>query len=62
MKTATRTIETENAIMEIELLQIVSDKIAYMDGANLATGREVYENYEVKLTNKVSGRTTPGIW
>jgi hypothetical protein len=57
MTTATRTTQTENIIIEIKLTRTVSDKVAYLDGYNLPTGREVFENYEVKLTSKRNGAT-----
>jgi hypothetical protein len=57
MTTATRTTETENAIIEIKLTREVNDKINYCDGYNIKAGREVYEEYAVKLTSKRNGKT-----
>jgi hypothetical protein len=57
MTTATRTAETEKAIITIKLTREVIDDVHYMDGYNISAGREVYENYEVKITHKASGKT-----
>jgi hypothetical protein len=56
MTKATRTKETANGIVTITLTREVNDKVAYLDGYNLVTGREVYESYEVTLTHKASGK------
>lgn len=53
---ATRTAETENGIIEITLTREVTGKTAYSDGYNLPVGYETYENYEVKMTHKASGK------
>lgn len=57
MTKATRTIENETRIITITLTRTVSDKVAYLDGYNLKSGREIYENYNVKMTNKINGAT-----
>jgi len=57
MTTATRTRQTENSIIEISLTRSVNDKVNFSDGYNIKTGREVYENYDVKITLKNSGKT-----
>lgn len=57
MTTATRTAETTNATIEITLFRKVTDKIAWLDGHELNSGREVYENYEVTITSKRNGQS-----
>ena len=57
MTTASKTAETETAKIEIKLTRTVNDKTAYSDGYNIGTGREVYENYDVTITNKQTGKT-----
>lgn len=54
---ATRTAKTTNTKITVSLDRNVSDKVAYMDGHNISTGREVYENYEIVLTVKKSAAT-----
>lgn len=56
MTTATRTTETETAKIEITLTREVNDKVIYADGYNIPDGREVYENYEAKITRKIDGK------
>lgn len=55
MTTATKTTKRNQTDIEIKLTRAVSDKVAHADGYNIKTGREVYENYEVKITSKVNG-------
>lgn len=56
MTTTTKTLETEKMIIKITLTREVNDKVSYADGYNITTGREVYENYDVKLIGKTSGK------
>jgi len=54
---ATRTAETETAKIEISLTREVTDKVAYADGYNIKTGREVYESYDITITSKKNGKS-----
>lgn len=57
MTSATRKTETQNITIEITLTRKVSDKVVDLDGDRINSGREIYENYEVKITGKKSGRS-----
>lgn len=56
MTSVTKTTQTENAIITVTLTRTVSNKTAYADGYNIKTGREVYENYEIKIVSKKNGQ------
>lgn len=57
MATVTGTTETANATIKITLTRNVTDKVAYADGYDIVTGREIYERYEVVITSKANGQS-----
>ena len=56
MARLTKTEETDKAEFEVTLTREVQDHIADFDGIRLTTGREVYENWGVKITVKANGK------
>lgn len=61
MTTATRKIETKNSTIEIKMTREVQDKVNYMDGHQISTGREAVETLEIKITSKRNGRVERSI-
>lgn len=56
MATVTRTVETENSIITVRFDREVIDSVAYADGWNITTGREIREGFSTSFYSRKAGK------